>query len=61
MDSTPEAPKRSDLGIYQDTAENVPLSRAPRHFVNMLSPRGADQPEWLPRPNRRRSQGCLLR
>ena len=28
----------------------VTLSRTPHHFMNVLSPRGADQPQWLPRP-----------
>jgi crotonobetainyl-CoA:carnitine CoA-transferase CaiB-like acyl-CoA transferase len=38
------------LGIYQGVTENVTLSRTPRHSMNVLSPRGADQPVWLPRP-----------
>ncbi|GHF36842.1 crotonobetainyl-CoA:carnitine CoA-transferase CaiB-like acyl-CoA transferase [Amycolatopsis bartoniae] len=38
------------LGIYQGVTENVTLSRTPHHYLNVLSPRGADQPVWLPRP-----------
>lgn len=38
------------LGIYQGVTENVTLSRTPHHYMNVLSPRGADQPAWLPRP-----------
>lgn len=38
------------LGIYQGVTENVSLSRTPHHYLNVLSPRGADQPVWLPRP-----------
>ncbi|MEU0571469.1 CoA transferase [Nonomuraea sp. NPDC005983] len=38
------------LGIYQGVTENVTLSRTPHHFMNVLSPRGADQPVWLPKP-----------
>lgn len=38
------------LGIYQGVTENVTLSRTPHHYVNVLSPRGADQPVWLPTP-----------
>lgn len=38
------------LGIYQGVTENVTLSRTPHHYMNVLSPRGADQPVWLPRP-----------
>ncbi len=38
------------MGIYQGLTENVTLSRTPHHFMNVLSPRGADQPQWLPRP-----------
>ncbi|HEX8703259.1 MAG TPA: hypothetical protein VF815_30765 [Myxococcaceae bacterium] len=37
------------MGIYQGVTENVTLSRTPHHFANVLSPRGADQPVWLPR------------
>ncbi|WP_330455512.1 CoA transferase [Streptomyces sp. NBC_00820] len=37
------------LGIYQGVTENVTLSRTPHHYMNVLSPRGADQPIWLPR------------
>lgn len=40
------------LGIYQGVTENVTLSRTPHHYMNVLSPRGADQPVWLPRPQR---------
>ncbi|MEV5778741.1 CoA transferase [Streptomyces antimycoticus] len=40
------------LGIYQGVTENVTLSRTPHHYMNVLSPRGADQPAWLPRPRR---------
>lgn len=36
------------LGIYQGVTENVTLSRTPHHYMNVLSPRGADQPVWLP-------------
>ncbi|CAN5545944.1 CoA transferase [soil metagenome] len=38
------------MGIYQGVTENVTLSRTPHHFAHVLSPRGADQPVWLPRP-----------
>jgi hypothetical protein len=38
------------LGIYQGVTENVTLSRTPHHYMNVLSPRGADQAVWLPRP-----------
>ncbi|ADJ45340.1 acyl-CoA transferase/carnitine dehydratase [Amycolatopsis mediterranei S699] len=38
------------LGIYQGVTENITLSRTPHHYLNVLSPRGADQPVWLPRP-----------
>lgn len=38
------------LGIYQGITENVTLSRTPHHYANVLSPKGADQPVWLPRP-----------
>jgi len=38
------------LGIYQGVTENVTLSRTPHHYANVLSPRGADQPIWLPKP-----------
>jgi len=38
------------LGIYQGVTENVTLSRTPHHYMNVLSPRGADQPVWLPKP-----------
>jgi crotonobetainyl-CoA:carnitine CoA-transferase CaiB-like acyl-CoA transferase len=38
------------LGIYQGVTENVTLSRTPHHYLTVLSPRGADQPVWLPRP-----------
>lgn len=38
------------LGIYQGVTENVTLSRTPHHYMNVLSPRGADQPIWLPKP-----------
>lgn len=38
------------LGLYQGVTENVTLSRTPHHYLNVLSPRGADQPAWLPRP-----------
>lgn len=40
------------LGIYQGVTENVTLSRTPHHYLHVLSPRGADQPMWLPRPRR---------
>lgn len=40
------------LGIYQGVTENVTLSRTPHHYMNVLSPRGADQPVWLPRPKK---------
>ena len=40
------------LGIYQGVTENVTLSRTPHHYMNVLSPLGADQPVWLPRPQR---------
>lgn len=40
------------LGIYQGVTENVTLSRTPHHYLNVLSPRGADQPAWLPRPKK---------
>jgi crotonobetainyl-CoA:carnitine CoA-transferase CaiB-like acyl-CoA transferase len=40
------------LGIYQGLTENVTLSRTPHHYMNVLSPRGADQPVWLPLPKR---------
>jgi len=32
--------------------ENVTLSRTPHHYMNVLSPRGADMPAWLPKPQR---------
>lgn len=38
------------LGLYQGVTENITLSRTPHHYMNVLSPRGADQPAWLPRP-----------
>ncbi|WP_433042046.1 CoA transferase [Dactylosporangium sp. CS-033363] len=38
------------LGVYQGVTENVTLSRTPHHYANVLSPKGADQPVWLPRP-----------
>ena len=38
------------LGLYQGVTENVTLSRTPHHYANVVSPRGADQPVWLPRP-----------
>lgn len=38
------------LGLYQGVTENVTLSRTPHHYLNVLSPRGADQPAWLPKP-----------
>jgi crotonobetainyl-CoA:carnitine CoA-transferase CaiB-like acyl-CoA transferase len=38
------------LGVYQGVTENITLSRTPHHYLNVLSPRGADQPVWLPRP-----------
>lgn len=38
------------LGIYQGVTENVTLSRTPHHYMTVLSPRGGDQPIWLPRP-----------
>ncbi|HSA48569.1 MAG TPA: CoA transferase [Yinghuangia sp.] len=40
------------LGLYQGVTENVTLSRTPHHYTNVLSARGADQPAWLPRPER---------
>lgn len=40
------------LGLYQGVTENITLSRTPHHYLNVLSPRGADQPVWLPRPRR---------
>ncbi|HMN45872.1 MAG TPA: CoA transferase [Povalibacter sp.] len=40
------------MGIYQGLTENVTLSRTPHHYMNVLSPRGADQPAWLPRPKK---------
>ncbi|UQA55170.1 CoA transferase [Polyangium aurulentum] len=40
------------LGIYQGVTENVTLSRTPHHYMNVLSPRGADQPVWLPKPQK---------
>jgi crotonobetainyl-CoA:carnitine CoA-transferase CaiB-like acyl-CoA transferase len=40
------------LGVYQGVTENVTLSRTPHHYMNVLSPRGADQPVWLPKPKR---------
>ncbi|MPY59601.1 CoA transferase [Streptomyces spongiae] len=40
------------LGIYQGVTENITLSRTPHHYANVLSPRGADQPVWLPKPQR---------
>jgi crotonobetainyl-CoA:carnitine CoA-transferase CaiB-like acyl-CoA transferase len=40
------------LGLYQGVTENVTLSETPHHYINVLSPRGADQPTWLPRPRR---------
>jgi hypothetical protein len=40
------------LGIYQGVTENITLSRTPHHYLNVLSPRGADQPVWLPRPRK---------
>jgi crotonobetainyl-CoA:carnitine CoA-transferase CaiB-like acyl-CoA transferase len=40
----------TSLGIYQGVTENVTLSRTPHHYMNVLSPRGADQPMWLPKP-----------
>ena len=38
------------LGLYQGVTENVTLSRTPHHYAHVLSPRGADQPVWLPKP-----------
>jgi crotonobetainyl-CoA:carnitine CoA-transferase CaiB-like acyl-CoA transferase len=38
------------LGIYQGVTENVTLSRTPHHYANVLSPQGADQAAWLPKP-----------
>ncbi|MFI5612081.1 CoA transferase [Amycolatopsis sp. NPDC051903] len=38
------------LGLYQGVTENITLSRTPHHYLNVLTPRGADQPVWLPRP-----------
>lgn len=38
------------LGLYQGITEQVALSRTPTHFTNVLSPRGADQAVWLPKP-----------
>lgn len=40
------------LGLYQGVTENITLSRTPHHYLNVLSPRGADQPAWLPRPQK---------
>ena len=40
------------LGVYQGVTENVTLSRTPHHYLTVLSPRGGDQPAWLPRPKR---------
>lgn len=40
------------LGVYQGVTENVTLSRTPHHYLTVLSPRGRDQPVWLPRPKR---------
>ncbi|MEV6638599.1 CoA transferase [Amycolatopsis sp. NPDC051371] len=40
------------LGIYQGVTENITLSRTPHHYLNVLSPRGADQPVWLPKPRK---------
>jgi crotonobetainyl-CoA:carnitine CoA-transferase CaiB-like acyl-CoA transferase len=40
------------LGLYQGVTENITLSRTPHHYLNVLSPRGADQPAWLPRPHK---------
>jgi hypothetical protein len=36
--------------VYQGVTENVTLSRTPHHYMTVLSPRGGDQPVWLPRP-----------
>ncbi|HEX5114690.1 MAG TPA: CoA transferase [Pseudonocardiaceae bacterium] len=51
------------LGIYQGVTENVTLSRTPHHYLNVLSPRGGDQPVWLPRPKQVdvRALGAILR
>jgi crotonobetainyl-CoA:carnitine CoA-transferase CaiB-like acyl-CoA transferase len=40
------------LGVYQGVTENITLSRTPHHYLNVLSPRGADQPVWLSRPRK---------
>jgi crotonobetainyl-CoA:carnitine CoA-transferase CaiB-like acyl-CoA transferase len=40
------------VGLYQGVTEQVTLSRTPHHYTNVLSARGADQPVWLPRPER---------
>jgi len=37
-------------GLYQGVTEQVTLSRTPHHYTNVLSPRGADAPVWLPKP-----------
>lgn len=38
------------LGLYQGVTEQVRLSATPTHYANVVSPRGADAPVWLPRP-----------
>ncbi|MEV6874514.1 hypothetical protein [Amycolatopsis sp. NPDC051128] len=37
----------TSLGIYQGVTENITLFRTPHHYLNVLSPRGADQPAGL--------------
>lgn len=47
------------LGIYQGVTENVTLSRTPHHYANVLSPQGADQAAWLPKPEALDSRNVL--
>ncbi|MEU9117473.1 CoA transferase [Streptomyces sp. NPDC048483] len=37
------------LGHYQGVTDQVIMSATPGHYRNILSHRGADRPEWLPR------------